>query len=536
MSAARRVGSRACVAALLLACVSTPVALADDKELAQAISGARADLATGDWRDARKELDGATDHLKQTSDPALYGDYLFYSALAYQQCSEDAKLDGAARGTARERAIRQYESFLKRRRDSGGALNNLAQLYAQDPQQRPQAIKLLDRAVQLEDDRVSVYAANRARILAESGQDKQALDWALGAVKSNRDDAAAQTLALELLRKQGNVSALANYVRELTSAGQVKQAVDIALTEIEARSSGRESLLVAVAEALAHRGYGGAPQRFVKSDAGQRLRKQEGTTDIGPGARELLALHEKPAAVGNYKWWRADFREYEEPRPGTRSMAFLALARALGDRCRAAGESGYPCAEAYYTLGVDFTGNSADPTAFLALAEILANSGRGAELARISDKYEKALFRGKGGAYDSRNKPKIYEFHLALGMMYGYIGKWEDKDFAPGGAIWQLNRAKQTADEYNATAPEGSRIVFPPQAVTVLSDGYLETGAVDNSVQIRVEAAEKYIQKGEKAQAQEVLDPKWRKELPETVKQPMRARVEAAATAAEGPR
>ncbi len=534
---ANRVG----VVASLLACAATAFAtaspaLADDKELAQAINGARADLGTGDWRDARKELDGAVSDVKQTKDQKLFGDYLFYSALAYQQWSEDPKADEGARKGARDRAIRGYEDFLKTRPDSGGALNNLAQLYAQDPQQRPKAIALLDRATQLKDERVGVYAANRARIQAQSGQDEEALSWALGSLRTNRDDPTAQALALDLLRKQGNTSAIADYVRELGSHGLVQRAIDVGLTEIEARSSGREPLLVAVVEALASRGYGGAPQRFVKSEVATRLRKQEGSADLGPGVHELLRLHEKPGAVSDYKWWRKDFYAHEELQQGSRSATFLDLARALGDRCRAAGESGYSCAEAYYRFAIDFTGTSADPSAFLALAEILANSGRGAELAEVSRKYESALFRGKQAAYDRANKPKIYQFHLALGMMYSYIGKWEDKDFAPGGAIWQLNRAKRTAEDYNDSAPEGApRIEFPPQAVTVLSDGYLKTGAVDNSVQIRVEEAEKYLKKGDKARAQEVLDPKWRSSLPATVKQPMRQRVEAAATAAEGP-
>lgn len=532
---AGRLASGVRLLAALALCAGSPAALADDKELAQAINGARADLTSGDWRDARDELSKATDHAKLTKDETLRGNYLFYSALAYQQWSEDEKVDAGTRKSARERAIRWYEDFLKTRPDSGGALNNLAQLYAQDPDQRPKAIALLDRAVQLKDDRVGVYAANRARILAESGQDKQALDWALGAVKNDRNDEAAQTLALDLLRKEGDTRRLADYMRELERTGLVQRAVDVGLTEIESRSAGREPLLVAIAEALAHPGYGGLPDRFVKSEVGGRLRKQVEGADIGPGVRELLALHEKPGPVDAYGWWRKDFIDYDELRPGTRSAALLALARALGDRCRAAGEKGYPCAEAYYRFAIDFTGTSADPSAFLALAEVLANTGRGDELAKVSQKYERALFRGKETAYNRRNLPKIYQFHLALGMMYGYLGKWEDKEFAPGGSIWQLNRAKETADRYNADAPEAQRIVFPPQAVTVLSDGYLKTGAVDNSVQIRVEAAEKYIKRGDKERAQEVLDPEWRKSLPATVKQPMRQRVEAAATAAQAP-
>jgi hypothetical protein len=523
--------SRALLATVVVAWPG--VAVADDRELAQAIEDASADLASGDWRDAQAELSKVQNDLKQTQDSKLYGQYLFYSALAYQQWAGDPKAAAADREAARRQAIRKYEDYLKSNPESGGAMNNLAQLYGADDAQRDRAIELLDRASAMpaKDGRAGIYAVNRARLLATSGRQAEALDAALKVQRSDRDNEAAKELTLELLRA-GDAARFAEYQRELNRAGQVKGSLEIGLDEIDRRASSREPVLVALVETLGNPSLTEMPEHFLESEFAKRLGKHAGAADIGPGVSELLRLHEKPGTARDYPWWRRDHYEYEELQQGSRAAALLQLAHALGDRCRLAGKDRYSCAESYYRFAIEFTGKTADPSAFLSLAEILANSGRGDELATIGRQYERALFRGKGDAYSKHNLPKIFEFHLALGVMYGYLGKWTDPQFAPGGATWQLDRARKTAADFNRTAPADQQLHLPPQAVTTLSEGYQRAGDADNSVQVRVEAAENYMKKGDKQRAQQVLDPAWRQSVPQTVAPPTRQRLEAAAAAA----
>lgn len=504
-------------------------AAADDKHLDEVITGAGRHLADGRWRKAQDELQKASDDLTATQDEHLRSEYLFYSALMHQQHSADPNVSDAERQSARAHATKAYEAYLAKNPDSGGALNNLAQLYSQDPASRAKALALYDRAVALKDERVSVYSINRAKLLAEMGNAPEALQASRAAVRLDRNNQAAQSLTLALLQKGGDAAALADYLRELHASGLVQHALETGMSELDTRKARREPILIAMAESLADPAFADPPENFLKSDLAARLKQHATDGDIGKGIVELLDLYTKPVSPLGLVWWRTDFMDYDEFRPKSRAAALLALARALGDRCRHAGPERYPCAEAYYQFAIDFTGASADPSAFLSLAEIYVNTGRTAELATIAKQYEQRLFRGKMTAYDRKNQPKIYQFHLALGMLYGYLNKWTDPGFAPGGAIWQLNHALDTAAQYNASAHGEQPIQVPLQAIALLSDGYLKQGAADQSARVRVEAAEQYAAKGDKEGARELLDPNWRRSLPPTVATPLLQRIDRTA-------
>ncbi|HXC51433.1 MAG TPA: hypothetical protein VN634_11150 [Candidatus Limnocylindrales bacterium] len=510
-----------------------PTASADQSKMTIAIEEARTALVRGDWQAAKQALDGIAPGSED--DEKLKSQLLFYSALMEQKRSEDGSLDEATRSAARLAAIRSYETFLAANPTSGGVLNNLAQLYQTDPSSRAKAKELLDRAVKLRDGRTDVYEINRAKLLADQGRPSEALQVSRAIALKDQSNEAAHVVTVDLLRNQTGTGELVQYVRDLNNAGFVQRAQETALAEIESRRSGREPVLVALVESLANPVVGDSAADFAKGSIAQRLEKQKEEADIGAGVRELLGLYAKPQDPKSFLWWRRDFDEHEVSRPGTRAAALLDLSRALGDRCNAAGSDMYDCAEAYYRFAIDFTGATADPRAFLSLATILANTGRSDELRRISEQYEKALFNGKATAYDRRYIPEIYQFHVALGVMYGYLGKWSDPQFPPAGAVWQLKHAEEKASEYNRTAPASQKLELPPQAISLLSEGYLKTGAADDSVKIRVEAAEKYIAKGDKNRAREVLDAGWRTSLPAQTSPAMMNRVHKAATAAGAP-
>lgn len=491
-------------------------ALADDKDLQQAIQGAAQDLGNSEWRKAQHELEKARRDFAESKDASLRAQYTFYSGLVDHQCSDDRKVAAADRESARLRGIAAYETYLQSNPDSGGALNNLAQLYAQgDADQRKKALGLYERAAAVKDPRATTYELNRIKLLGDMGATDQALRETrkVSAARVADSDAALE-LELSLLRRLGPADGIANYVRRLNGLGRVNSAIDTSLAEFDRRTSSREPILVALAETFANPVLTDLPERFIKTEAAQRLSKHANDGDIGAGVSQLLMLFDQKITPNGMTWWRQDFNPYDEQRTGSRSAAALTLARALGDRCRLAGRDHYPCAETYYRFAIDFTNATADPQAFLALAQILASTGRQEELAGVAKRYEAALFNGKETAYGRESKPRIFQFHMALGTMYAYIGKWEDPQRPWAGAVFQLQHARDVAKEYNAGSSANGHLDFPEQAAELLSTGYERTGKIDESARVRVEAAEEYLAVGDKASAATLLDKDWRASLP----------------------
>jgi hypothetical protein len=465
--------------------------------------------------------------------PAAYAqdqkptDEQFYTALRYQQQSEDPKAPEQARRKYRDSAIRAYEAYVAKNPAAGGALNNLAQLHAQDPDpaQRELALTLYDRAIATKDPRAGAYEVNRAKLLATMGRGDRALQASLAAVRADRRNEAAQSLARSLLEKSGNVTEIADYIRSLDESGLVLRAIETGVSELDRLAAKREPILVAIVESLADPTLSDLPSEFLKGDIATRLRRHADEAEIGGGVRELLSVYEKPANPRSLAWWRRDFNNHEELKAKTRASAMLNLTRALGDRCRRAGKQNFDCAEGYYQFAIEFTGTSADPEAFLSLAQIYMNTGREDRLAEIADKYERALFQGKGTAYGRENKPKIVQFHLALGTMYAYLGKWEDPAHRPAGAFFQLEHARRVAGEYNRGGRAGERLEFPVEAAELLADGYLKAGRTEDSTRTRVEVAEEMLASGDKRGAAEVVNEKWIAALPANTDEALKGRV-----------
>jgi tetratricopeptide (TPR) repeat protein len=500
---------------------------ADDQALARALDGAAQSLAAGDWRNAQAALSGASADQAATQSNDLRARYLFLTALAEHLCAEDASAPQQVRAGARARAINGYETYLKVNPKSGGALNNLAQLYAQDPAARDRALQLYDAAVSQQDARTGIYAVNRAKLLADMGRNSDALSASRAAVKQDRRNEAAQDLTLELLEKSGSSADIARFVRDLRLSGLVNRSIETALRELARMPGGREAVLVALAESLADPTLSELPDQFAGSAAAKVLTGLAGATDIGGGASELLRLYREPGRPQGFSWWRSDFDEHEELREGTRAIALLTLARTLGDRCRRAGKASFDCAEKYYRFAIDFTGATADPTAFLSLAQVYADTGRKDKLAGIAKDYETKLFNGKNTAYGRENKPRIVQFHLALGTMYSYLGQWQGTsggDFGGAdGAIFQLQHAHDVAAEYNAGG--GKPLVFSSQAAEMLADAYEKGGDPKRSVTTRLAGAEDALAAGDKTGAKQLINDKSRAQVNQSTDQAVKARL-----------
>jgi len=514
---------------VVLALTSAAISRADDKELAQALNDASEDLAQNEWRDAQDELKKARRDFEASKDADLRAKYGFYQALVDDRRSVDIKLPDAERTQARDSAISGYRAYLELNPKSGGALNNLAQLLATDKDEgrRRDALTFYDRAVALNDARSDVYALNRARLQSELGADgaDAALKYSMNAWKKDPDNVAAQDLTLSLLEDRKDPMALANYVRELNGAGQVNRAIDTALNQIQKLDAKREPLLIALVESLANPTITDLPKAFLASDAAKTLNAQKGAADIGAGVQELQALYAEPANPRGSSWWRRDFSQAGDAPGWYRGDAFLDLARALGDRCRRAGKDYYSCAEAYYRYALDFP-FMADPDSFLGLVQIYSTTNRVDVLEKLRGRYESELFDAKMAAIRRGDKHQEYEFHLALGTMYSSLEKYQNPKWSPASAIYQLENAQKSAEDFNKRNPQADPIVFPTDSALLLSDAYVKTGQVDKAAELRVTTAEKALDRGNKRGAEELVNPQWRATLPKPVNDKLAGRME----------
>jgi len=496
-------------------CLGASVAAqADDKELQQAIAGASQDLAENEWRKAQRELDKARGDFKDSQDSELRAQYGFYSALVNHQCADDAKVPQAERTQARTAAIAGYKEYLQTHPKSGGTLNNLAQLYAQDPAQQQWALELYDQAVALQDARSSAYELNRAKLQGEMGLNDAALKSSAEVLKKDRRNSAAQDLSLALLEKSGDIEGIARFIRGLAETGAVGTAVDTAVREIERLPGKREPVLVVLAETLANPTLQDMPGKFGASDTAKSLARFTEAPDIGGGVKELLALYEKPGDPRASYWWHQDFRYRDDQEGWFRGTTFTTLARALGDRCRRAGAESYPCAEAYYNFALEFSRPYIDTDAFLALAQIYGTTDRRDKLTAIEKRYEGELFSGKGDSISRGDLRKEYDFHLALGTMYSYLDKWSNPQWAPASAVYQLENARRVAEQYNRRNPTKPQLDFPAESAGMLSTGYEKSGDFNRAARVRVEAAKKAADAGDQYGARELIDPKWMSTLP----------------------
>jgi hypothetical protein len=357
------------------------------------------------------------------------------------------------------------------------------------------------------------------------GQGEAALKYSVDAWKKDPDNAAAQELSLTLLEARQDPDALAAYVRELNGAGQVNRAIDTAVKQIQKLKAKREPLLIALVESLANPTLTDLPEDFMASDVAKGLRDQAPAADIGAGVQELLELYAGPAQPRGGSWWRRDFDDSGAGKGWFRGDALLNLARALGDRCRRAGQEHYGCAERYYRFALEFP-YSPDPNSFLGLVQIYSSTKRLDVLAQLRDRYEPELFGAKSAAIARGDKHQEYEFHLALGTMYASLEKWQDPKWSPASAIYQLENAQRSAEEYNRRNPQAEPLQFPAESALLLSDAYVKTGQVDKAAQLRVATAEKALEQGDKRGAKVLVNKEWRASLPKKVEDKLSARMD----------
>ncbi len=471
---------------VLAADVSADSVVLKDTNLANGVSL----LQAQQWEAAEQKLGLAATN---RTEPAVSATAEFYLGLLWQNRAAQAP-SPEERARLLAKAAVHYEAASSGLPESGPTLNNLARVRS-NLGEIEQANLTIDKALALKDGREGAYLLTKADILAAQQaplQDQlQQLDKALRAAPENK--ALQNRFADTAL--DADPAALAKTARWLLRKGYVDVAERLILKGLPVEHDKRSSLLLYLAETLSKKRY--IPSSFSETRTAAVLGSIVDAEDVGSGAQELLSLHAKPSReASTYPWWTVT-------RPGRRGYLFkLALALSTTQWQEQALKS----AQRYAELAVDLA-DKANPDAILQLANIYASTGQRRRLQRLSTLYVRDLFQGKGDAYASRNDQQIYEYHLALGSIFGYLGQWENNRWQAASAIYQLENARLTAARINRRNNPQTRakVIVPVAAGELLAKAYVETKQPDKSAVVRLDSAELYRKQGRPELAEAIL-------------------------------
>ena len=434
----------------------------------------------------------------------------------------------------RNAAVSAYQKTLEINPKSGVALNNLAQLLKTEPARSADADALLARAVELNDSRKGVYLMNRAALKRDSGDLETATSLARQAASDDRANLQAHRLVMNILAQREDPGALLEYIRDLDERGLVIRALDSAVDGMSRLPGARKPLLLAVATSLGNEAYTASPGDFRATSAGEALSKFSGDATIGPGVVELLRVLQEPVPAASLTWWREGFDGSMEPPKGSPAAAMQQLTRRCGEIHQAARDKR---AEGYFRTSVAISGKiSTDPRALLGLTEILFEEKRIDDLNSVLRENEGGLMEAKRQTMAASDDLHTYQLRLALGMLYGYTGRWVNPSQRYAASIWMLEHAQVSATDYNhrANLPAERQLRLPPNAVKMLSKGYSNDNQRDRSVTVRLEFADLYLKNGQKKLAQQVLDAEWQRSLPVDLDANLKRRLDALTAQAAG--
>jgi predicted negative regulator of RcsB-dependent stress response len=489
--------------ALLLA----PLALSATMVHAASLEKAIESMQTGRTQEAEREFRALT--REASADPAARQDAAH--AYFYLGAMEQAAAEGHENARGKLRAGQQYyESALAIDPRLGGALNNLARTQLELGAVQ-NALRTIDQAVALKDGRDALYLATRADIVEKSGDVKAASAASKQALLAAPQDAGRREMFVRLALIADPAS-LVSTVDELLKLGESLAAQSIILGSLANAGVQRERLFERLADALAAQSYD--PRSFADSSTGRAIGALRDDAKLGAAARELLALHSTPS--GNpreYRWWTRGFTDHGPRRPDSPAPRLQHLAGSLGRWFKGRGtEREVALAVPYVEIAFALNGDSIEPRAFLELATIYGATGRRDRLLQLSNEYTLPLFHGKMEAYrraeSTGDYRGIYDFHMALGAIYGYLEQWTDRSGGeqPTSAIFQLQRARWAAGKINEKLPADSeeRVIVPTAAIQLLATAYERTNRTDDSLKLRIDAANERVAKSPKL-ANEVL-------------------------------
>ncbi|MBC8025937.1 MAG: hypothetical protein H7Y89_08095 [Steroidobacteraceae bacterium] len=489
--------------ALFLAPLTLSAAIVHGASLEKAIEAMQA----GRTQDAEREFRALVQ--APSADPAAR--QAAAHAYFYLGAMEQAAAEGQENAAAKLRTGRQYyESALAIDPRMGGALNNLARTQLQLGATQ-KALRTIDRALALKDGRDALYLATRADITEKSGDAKVASAASAEALMAAPPDPARRESFMRLALV-GDPASLVSTVDELLKRGESLAAQSIILSSLANAGVRREQLFERLADALAAQNYD--PRNFADSPTGRAVATLREDAKLGVAARELLALHSTPSgSPWDYRWWIRGFNDHGPSKPDSPAPRLQHLAGSLGRWFKDRGtEREVALAVPYVEIAFALSGDSIEPRAFLELATVYSATGRRDKLLQLSNEYTLPLFHGKREAYrraeSTGDYRGIYDFHMALGAIYGYLEQWTDRGGGeqPTSAIFQLQRARWAARKINENLPADSkqRVIVPAAAIQLLATAYERTNRTDDSLKLRIDAANERVGKSPKL-AYEVL-------------------------------
>lgn len=484
---------------------------------------ARAALAQEEYETAYSLFQESLAQAEARDDAKQTADQLFYLGLTRQQAAQ-ASSDETVRRRLWAESAAYYRRALELRPTSASTHNNLARvLLAQNDEAG--ALEALRQAVALPDARQPFYMKNYADLLLQTGRWQDACRfYAQSAAAQPDNEAIHQTLIEVCLAHDRHL--LGYYFWDLLDAGQVLQVQRSAFDMLERdgwEDADKIEFLSMIAVCLSRQFY--PPPSFREHPPARRLRRLARDPAVGPGAAQLLRLHDaRDLRPENFDWWRGRGNLWSGPRRGVwAETAFRQLIRSLASRHQNAGRD--DLAEAYYELAAEFNPEEPDTDALIHLAEYYSNEQRLDKLARLMQRHESNLFSAKGAAYSASQVDKIYQFHATLGTIYAHLGQWGD-GARLNSAIFHLEHALEVSQHAKNARDANPSGPLQPQLVDLLAQGYEKQNQPAQAVRLRLNTTEEFVRAGDTLSAEQVFRPIKDKPIPAALDPNTRARWE----------
>jgi tetratricopeptide (TPR) repeat protein len=428
------------IAHLVLLCVLAPYLAgsvsADSEPEALLQRGVEA-LKQGRFEEAHQLLSQGLAEDRASGTPQEF-ELRFYLGLTFQQQAE-VELDSKDRALKLSEAATQYERALEVDSKGGGALNNLAQIYA-DLGRDADARRLFERAVALEVPLLPFYHRNYGDFLASRGEWLRAAEHYRATLQEEPEDRQAHE-SLTAIYSQHLPDKIPNYLWFLIAQGQTIWAQEAAIERLKVSETQDESeaYLTLLVAALA--GQARLPEELQSTQEGDVLTAAVLTTlsadpAVGEVAREVLRLHEADHLddQASYKWWA------ERGRPAGNAegelsprQAFRHLIRSLGEAQRKTDR--FESARQYFRLSVRLTREEPDLEAFRMMLSLPPETQDAAAIGRLAEWNEDVLREVRPEWGD------LYLYRHDLGLLYSYLPDWQREGAAS--AVYQLEEAIQ---------------------------------------------------------------------------------------------
>lgn len=405
----------------------------------------------------------------------VLADAHFGRASAVQQGVKPALNDSAATARWRESTLSDYiESIeLDSARLAPSAYNNMGVLLRDAGDSRQALYAFLKAASIANRDQPArgAFLMHAGGMYAQLGiRDSASLAYR-GALAADSSLGAARAALMELmLGYDGADSVLAlaiRWVDDSRASAVVEDALYQVLTEKRSGRGMPDSAYELLLRSFVGRGLTAAA---MLNDEGPRLRALASAGLLRAPIDSMLALAgartgEQVFAIDprDTRWWT----------PLPRAAMWGGMLRAFGESHSAAGRS--QLARAFYESALGMPWRDMPPE-YMDIESIVPLATLYTQLpdstARI-DALINGVFNSKTIAYAMQDLPRIRRFHTALGTFFAARDEWRS---GPRGALFQLERMRNTTGEINRSNPGAEPLRDPPELLDQLWRGYCLAG------------------------------------------------------------